>query len=184
MDDITKNRIKKFKEFLDKSNESFDNIIAVTYNTKDNIIWDGIFSINNIDYFIKIKIIEIGDITKDDKVYICKFGNFENEKKNYKKLKDNDQGLSALGTIRHNLTEFINEIQPNVLTFYGSDSDETRIKLYQHFCEEIINKDPQYFATYHLYLNKIPIFIISKITFNILKIKDFYIQVYEFLMNN
>jgi hypothetical protein len=138
-------RIKKFKDFLNSSSESFDNVISVDYITKNDDLWDGKFSVSNNDYFIKIRIIESINIKKSDKIYICKFGNIDKDgKKNFKKLKDNDlfRGLSALGTIRYNLTEFLKEIDPNVLTFYGSDNDETRIKLYQHFCEEIISKNP------------------------------------------
>ena len=74
----------------------------------------------------------------------------------------------------------INTINPNVLTFIASDNDLTRIKLYQSFCSDLIKDNKEYFDVYHEY-NKKPIFIICKLKFNIMKIKDFYIQIYRLM---
>jgi len=69
------------------------------------------------------------------------------------------------------LNTIIDEVSPNVLTFLASDDNISRIKLYQKFSKDIINENNEYYDFYHKYEN-IPIFVICKYSFNILKIKN------------
>lgn len=177
---LNQKRIKKLNEYFDKANEALDNILEITWNQKNEECWDGDFRIDDKEFNILIKRIIFEDIKDGDCVYITKFGLKEKGKINYKKLFDDNtyRSLSTLATVRQSLKDFISEQKPNVLTFVSSDLNETRIKLYQIFCDEIIDKNKKYFQSYNVYRN-IPIFIICDTRFNILKITNFYIKIYK-----
>jgi len=182
MNKTTLKRIQSFKKFIDKANESLNNIININFTIKNNIEWYGEFSTNKDKYYIHIKKIIYNKIVESDDVYTVKFGLIEGDIKIHKKLKTNSslRSLSVFATVRESLKDFISKIKPNVLTFYASDKDDTRIKLYQNFCSEIIDKyKTTYYDFYHLY-NDIPIFIICNYRYNILNIKDLYIDAYDF----
>lgn len=184
MDKITLKRINSFKNFLNKSNESLNTILPINFTIQNDDEWYGEFKINKHKYYIRIKKVVYKNINDIDKVYVTKFGLIRNNIKIHKKLSKNSKirSLSVFGTVRHCLKDFIQQVGPNVLTFYASDKDETRIKIYQQFCTEIIDSYKNFYDFYHLY-NNIPIFIICDYKFNILKIKDFYINMYYFYTN-
>lgn len=180
MNKLIENRIKKFKNYLDNANESLNNIIDMNWIKKDDDEWNGDFVIDDKIFNILIKRVVLDSIIKEDFVYLTKFGLKNGDDINYKKLTDNNthRSLTTLATIRHNLKIFIKEQKPKVLTFITSDSDETRIKLYQRFCDEIIDNNKNYFSVYHVY-NKLPIFIICNVNYNVLKVSNFYINLYK-----
>lgn len=184
MDKKTLKRINSFKKFLNKSNESLNNILSINYSIQNNNEWYGEFTVNDNLYYIKIKKIIHKNINTDDKVYVTKFGLIKNGVKIHKKLSTNSKirSLSVFATVRECLKNFIQQVEPNVLTFYASDKDDTRIKIYQMFCTEIVKHHKNFYDFYHLF-NDIPIFIICNYKFNILKIKDFYIDMYDFYTN-
>ena len=119
MEKLQQYRINKFHNFLDEVSESLDSAVDINFTKKTKDEWYGEFHISDINFFLLIKIIETPDISKNDKCYICKFGNIENNEKNFKKLKDNDtyRSLRVLSTIRLYLDLFLSEINPNSLTF-------------------------------------------------------------------
>lgn len=184
MNKLTENRIRKFKMFLDDLNESLDNIQYVNWFKKDEDEWNGDFIIDDKTFNILIKRVIMDDLKNDDFVYLTKFGLRENNLVNYKKLTDDNihRSLTTLATVRHSLKSFMNEQKPNVLTFITSDTNESRIKLYQKFCDDVIDNNTSYYNFYHVY-NKLPLFIICNFKFNILKIKNFYVYMYKMYQN-
>ena len=184
MKKIQERRIKEFNEFLDKMSESLDSAIEIEFIEKNDEQWYSEFIISEMKFFLLIKLIITPDISNDNKCYVCKFGTIQDGEKNFKKLKDNDtfRSLKVLSTVKKYLNLFLLEKNPNTLTFFGSDKHATRIKLYQLFADEIINNNDDYFNFYHFFREH-PIFIICNNSFNILKIKDFYISLFNFYEN-
>jgi hypothetical protein len=130
--------INKFKDFLKKLDESFENSKPIKLNKKDNLYSEN-FIIENKKYSITIEKLEN---IKEFNFYSFKFCLIEDDFKLYHNVKNKDikVSLTVLGTISKTLEKFIDDIKPDVLFFITSDNNRGRKLLYSRFSKEYSEK--------------------------------------------
>ena len=169
----------KFIEFLDTVKESLENPVDLNFHKKTNENWLGSFIVEEDEYEFSIKRIDSENILIEDKVFYCNFSLLRDSQKIFslnKQIKKGDEeydtgdvkrSLRVFATIKKLITDFIDELNPNCLFFYSSDQIESRI--YTEFCHYIKISYKEYDNIIYDKFD-LPLFMIYKTTYNIMKL--------------
>lgn len=137
-------KFKNFEEYfvdsyLDKIFEQFNEPVSIEWD-KTSDTWSGIFSIEDNEYKIFIKnYSKLGN-------WLFKFSC----NNSFDMVGDLKKAFTVLPTIKKAVTDFWNEVQPEVLFFFASDKYMSRKRFYDRFCLEFQREhDLNYYTENH-----------------------------------
>jgi len=176
--------IKDFQSFLDNISEAFDSFEEITFKTKNNDLWDGVFNVSGEEWNLIIRKIIDNNINSTDEIYTIKFNVLKNNISVYSvdkkdKIYDMKKTIKVLSTIKKYTVEFMESVNPKILFFYCSDNDKSREQIYLNFSNDLI-KNSSYDLFHYQNFDR-PLFIIYTPMANLKKLENIILKAIDYL---